>query len=104
MEKNDNLFAKHIHTAWMKNEMTGDDIARITAGGNIKEFEEWMEKELRRQVVLQLMDKVGVRMETEAGGGRTYEAHLCWYDERAAFKEAGEIIRKQREQENENAK
>lgn len=70
----------YIKKSAASNTFTKEDFMEIAASGNLKGFEEWMQKELTHMVFVNLAEKVRFRKTVNDDGSVTYFACLDWLD------------------------
>ena len=70
----------YIKKSAASNTIVKEEFMDIVASGNLKGFEEWMQKELTHHVFVNLAEKVRFKKTENDDGSVTYFACLDWLD------------------------
>lgn len=70
----------YIKKAAASNTITKENFVEIAASGNLKGFEEWIQKELTRHIFVNLSEKVRFKKTENDDGSVTFFACLDWLD------------------------
>lgn len=70
----------YIKKAWASKTFTLKNFKEIKESCELKEFEDWLKKELTRQVFVHLAEKVRFKKTENEDGSVTYFACLDWLD------------------------